>query len=230
MGAVRAAMVRWSAMTGTVTGMFWYAVFAAAGAAALTPAPRARRSMFRGAYGGAAVRERCGMAALLASVCARLRGGGTVTEALERYAERPFATRTATLRRWHGVLERVRTRDETVAQVRVVAFEAYAACRLSELSGCETVRCLEVVAADYRRLRMTEDLRRNAFAMPRATVRLLSALPFVTLGMGMLLGADPVAFLFGSAGGVTCLLLGSCCYLLGLAWLRILLADSGVRR
>ena len=126
-----------------------------------------------------------------------------------------------------AVLRRTRNRDETMRQVESMAFEFTAACRLSERSGCEMVRCLDVVADDYRRLRMMEDLRRNAFAMPLATVRLLSALPFLTVAMGMLLGGDPVGFLLGSAGGMACLGLGGVCYLIGLVWLRALFEDEG---
>lgn len=174
--------------------------------------------------------ERMGMAALLAGVCARLRGGGSMLEALERYADGPFATRAVTRDRVRALLYRVRMRDETESQVEAVAFGVVAACRLSETSGCEAARCLAVVAEDYRRLRMAEDLRRNAFAMPLATVKLLSALPLLTVVMGMALGADPLLFLFGSAGGTVCGAVGMACYVAGMVWLRVLLNDKEPER
>ena len=172
-----------------------------------------RRTCGGGGNAGAGAPTGEGMGEFLAQVRGRLRGGGTVQEALGSHGRYPFATRSITVARMAAVLRRTRNRDETMRQVESMAFEFTAACRLSERSGCEMVRCLDVVADDYRRLRMMEDLRRNAFAMPLATVRLLSALPFLTVAMGMLLGADPVGFLLGSAGGMACLGLGGVCYL-----------------
>lgn len=167
-----------------------------------------------------------GVGVLIASVQGRLRSGSTVFEALERYMGCPFATRAITLPRMRAVLWRARIRDETARQVETMAFAFTAACRLSERSGCEMARCLDVVAEDHHRLRMMENLRRNAFAMPAATVRLLSALPFVTVALGMLLGADPMGFLFDSVGGLACLGIGLACYLIGLLWLRMLFDEA----
>lgn len=67
-----------------------------------------------------------------------------------------------------------------------------------------------------------------ACAVPKATVGLLSALPAVTVALGELLGARPLAFLLGSPRGVVCLVLGGCCYAAGLAWMRALLKGSGL--
>ena len=113
-------------------------------------------------------------------------------------------------------------------QVESMAFEFTAACRLSERSGCEMVRCLDVVADDYRRLRMMEDLRRNAFAMPLATVRLLSGVAVPHGGDGHAAGRRPggVPARFGRRDGRVWDWEGSC-YLIGLVWLRALFEDEG---
>ena len=215
-----------------MTGWAVCAAVAVAAAVATAWRPSAvcrlrRRSCGGGGNAGAGTPTGEGMGEFLAQVRGCLRGGGTVQEALGSHGRYPFATRSITVARMAAVLRRTRNRDETMRQVESMAFEFTAVCRLSERSGCEMVRCLDVVADDYRRLRMMEDLRRNAFAMPLATVRLLSALPFLTVAMGMLLGADPVGFLLGSAGGMACLGLGGVCYLIGLVWLRALFEDEG---
>ncbi|WP_119731730.1 type II secretion system F family protein [Thermomonospora amylolytica] len=55
-------------------------------------------------------------------------------------------------------------------------------------------------------------------AGPRATARLLAVLPIVGLGMAAALGADPLAFLFGTVPGSVCLALGIGLDALGLWW------------
>jgi tight adherence protein B len=59
-----------------------------------------------------------------------------------------------------------------------------------------------------------------ALAGPRATVRLLAALPVVGLLLGTVIGADPVGFLVGSPIGVGCLIGAAVLDLTGLAWAR----------
>lgn len=46
-------------------------------------------------------------------------------------------------------------------------------------------------------------------AGPRATVRVLALLPLIGLGMGLLMGADPVGFLLGTPWGWACLVLAA---------------------
>lgn len=86
----------------------------------------------------------------------------------------------------------------------------------------------EAVLTAYRQMRLMQNLRSQACAVPKATVGLLSALPAVTVALGELLGARPLAFLLGSPRGVVCLTLGGCCYAAGLAWMRALLKGSGL--
>lgn len=130
-----------------------------------------------------------------------------------------------TATRLRGILAGRALPKERGSQIESVATELAAAVRLSESSGCPAVRCLEVVADSYCRARLLDDLRAQAFAVPQATVKLLSALPLITVMLGELLGAKPLSFLFGSMQGATCLGLGMCCYAAGVAWMRAMLRD-----
>jgi len=59
-------------------------------------------------------------------------------------------------------------------------------------------------------------------AGPRATARLLAALPLLGLAMAAALGAHPVPFLCGTLPGLACLITGMALNLLGLHWTRAL--------
>lgn len=59
---------------------------------------------------------------------------------------------------------------------------------------------------------------RTATAGPRLTQFILAALPLGGLGMGVLMGADPLVMLFGSMLGWGCLVLGLGSLLLGWCW------------
>lgn len=72
---------------------------------------------------------------------------------------------------------------------------------MSHRLGCPAVRCFDAVCESYARLRLREDLKRNAFAVPQSTVRMLMGLPAVTVALGELLGAHPLGVLFGSVQG-----------------------------
>ena len=194
--------------------MMWCAVLVAL-AVLIWPGNKSGR-LYRLAYRGravdsAAINEpryagspRVGVAQVITSAIARLRGGGTL------------------------VFEQRRLPDESPAQVLEAARGVTAAAVLSDELGCQAVPCLEAVLTAYRQMRLMQNLRSQACAVPKATVGLLSALPAVTVALGELLGARPLAFLLGSPRGVVCLVLGGCCYAAGLAWMRALLKGSGL--
>ena len=116
--------------------------------------------------------------------------------------------------------------EEQGEQMRRLSAELYAACQLSMALGCETSRCLAAVLASLKRQRLLNDLRRNAFAMPQATVKLLMALPLLTVLLGEGMGARPLAFLCGDARGLLCLGFALGCYAIGLLWIRVLLREN----
>jgi tight adherence protein B len=99
--------------------------------------------------------------------------------------------------------------------------------RLSEVLGSRLVESLRVVRTLYEQERRLEDLRAQAFSMPRATVKLLAALPVITLCGGEVLGAHSFAFLTGSAAGWMCCLCGLGLFGAGWMWMRRLLRDFG---
>ncbi|XRQ16820.1 type II secretion system F family protein [Actinomadura welshii] len=57
-------------------------------------------------------------------------------------------------------------------------------------------------------------------AGPRATSRLLAALPLLGLAMAAALGAHPLPFLFGTLPGLACLITATVLNLIGLYWTR----------
>lgn len=71
--------------------------------------------------------------------------------------------------------------------------------------------------------------REAAFAGPRATATVLQALPVVGLGLGLLLGADPVDFLLDGGLGTAVLGAGAALTVAGHGWTRRLVRTAGHR-
>ncbi|MFJ3958336.1 hypothetical protein [Arthrobacter sp. NPDC090010] len=104
------------------------------------------------------------------------------------------------------------------------------AVRSSELSGCPLASLLSRLALDLEQSADAEAARQSALAGPRASVALLSWLPFLGGGLGLLLGVDPVDVLLGSPLGVPVLVLGLLFWVLGRFWSRRLVAGAeGIR-
>lgn len=169
---------------------------------------------------------RSGIAQVLASAIARMAGGGTLVEAFEEQFGGRFAVRRLTPQRLTDLFERRRLPDESRAQSVRAAMGAAAAATVSEELGCRAVPCLEAVLDVYSHMRLMQNMRAQAFAVPQATVGLLSALPAIAVVLGELMGAHPLLFLFGSQRGLVCLVSGGCCYVVGLVWMRALMRDG----
>jgi tight adherence protein B len=110
--------------------------------------------------------------------------------------------------------------------------------RVAQSPGCDGLRavvaCWRVAAASGAALapaidRVADalqdeiDLSREVasiMAGPRATVHVLAGLPVIGLLLGTAIGARPIAFLFGSALGVGCVLGAVVLDALGVAWSR----------
>lgn len=189
--------------------------------------PTGRHSLDGGAPAQATPRH--GLAVTLALVAASLKAGAGTCQALERQLGEG-------LEDMHGDLDvsvvrerlqRCRLEEETRAEVDQVAHGLRAAVLMSRLLGCPVARCVEAVRASAARMRLREDLRRNAFAVPTSTMRLLLGLPAVVLVLGELMGAHPLHVLFGSWQGAVLLVLGVGCYAAGVAWMRRLVRTSG---
>ena len=84
-----------------------------------------------------------------------------------------------------------------------------AACfDIAEASGCPLADVLTRFAAQLEAEDDAEAARQTALAGPRATARLLGWLPLLGLGLGMLLGVDPVRILLGTPYGIAAFTLG----------------------
>lgn len=163
-----------------------------------------------------------GTIAGLATLSSMLRCGGNLVESVEVLTGRSFATRTLTLNRCYEVMWKCHSRDENPEQIRMVAMSLSAAFRLSEELGCEAARCIDAAAAACRRAHQVDELRNKAFSMPKATVKLLSALPIAAMAVAELIGVRALSFLFSTMPGLICLTLGSLCYILGVLWMHAL--------
>ncbi|RSX55162.1 pilus biosynthesis protein [Bifidobacterium dolichotidis] len=130
------------------------------------------------------------------------------------------------VQRLHTALQQHQAKEDNDDQLNFVCQGLVAAYELSGRLGCHTAVCCEAVQAAYKRMRLQADLTANAFAVPRSTVRVLSALPLLTLLLGECLGAHPIQFLLSSPAGWLCLLTGSACYAFGLWWLHMLLTRA----
>lgn len=100
--------------------------------------------------------------------------------------------------------------------------------RMSESTGAPLATSLER-AAEHAEERIDALLgRQSALAAPRATGRILSWLPLLGLGLGVLMGSDPVGVLTGSILGVLTGLLGLGLAFVGRRWTAALVHRAEV--
>lgn len=162
----------------------------------------------------AAVREVCEVLA------AELRAGRTPDEAL--------ASASAVLPELGPAVLAGRLGGDVPTAVREIsapgATEALhalaAAWSVADRSGAGLAVVLDQLTT---KLRADEELRQEVsaqLAAPRATARVVAALPLAGLALGLGLGADPLAFLLGTPAGLGCLVVGAGLVLAGLAWVE----------
>ena len=159
-----------------------------------------------------------GIDATIAAIIARVSGGGTLVEAFEEQGGMRFATPRITAMRAQRVLRIRAMRDESEEDIARAAHHVASACALSERLGCEISDCLQAAATAHERERRMYERKREVFAMPKATIRLLSGLPAVTVALGEVMGSHPLRFLLGSGQGMLCLLAGLTWYGFGMLW------------
>ncbi|MGH3384168.1 MAG: type II secretion system F family protein [Nocardioidaceae bacterium] len=157
-------------------------------------------------------------------LAAELRAGQPAVRALSRVAaEHPFlapAAQSAGLGGdVPGVLDGLAERPG-FAGLRMVA----AAWRVADRSGAGLAVVLDRVSAALRAEQACADEVSASLGPPRATARLLAVLPVMGLVLGVGIGGDPVAFLFGTAPGNVCLALGCALALTGVWWVERLAA------
>ena len=103
-------------------------------------------------------------------------------------------------------------------RARRVWFQLAACFDVAEASGCPLADVLTRFAAQLEAEDDADAARQTALAGPRATVRLLTWLPFLGLGLGVLLGVDPVEVLLGTPLGVAALAAGLALTAAGRIW------------
>ncbi len=119
-------------------------------------------------------------------------------------------------------------RDASAARSAALAAAA-ASWSAAADSGAGLADGLERAAGLARaQQRVTADLATET-AAPRATARTLAALPVIGVGLGQLLGADPLVWLIGSPPGRACLVIGLLMQLAGYLWSSRIVARAQPR-
>lgn len=103
------------------------------------------------------------------------------------------------------------------------------AWRVSEQTGAPMADGLERVAEALRTDQQVRAMVGGELAAPRATGKIMAVLPFCGLGLGYVIGGDPLAFLLDGPIGWSCLLLGVILAGVGVLWIDGLArtADEG---
>lgn len=94
------------------------------------------------------------------------------------------------------------------------------AWRLSISTGAELAAALDEVAEALASDQALTLLISSEAASPRATGKIMAVLPIVGIGLGYVMGGDPVTFLVGTPIGWTCLVLGSFFACVGVLWME----------
>jgi tight adherence protein B len=93
----------------------------------------------------------------------------------------------------------------------------------AERTGAPLAGVLDAFARGLREDERAEAEREAALAGPRASGTVLGLLPAVGIGLGYLLGADPLGTLVLTGVGRVCLVVGTGLWLCGWWWTRVLL-------
>ncbi|MDQ0031130.1 type II secretion system F family protein [Arthrobacter bambusae] len=100
---------------------------------------------------------------------------------------------------------------------------------VAEATGCPLADVLTRFAAQLEAEDDAGDARQTALAGPKATARLLTWLPVFGLGLGMMLGVDPVGVLLANGLGLAALTAGGVLTVTGRLWSsRLVHAAAGV--
>jgi Flp pilus assembly protein TadB len=94
---------------------------------------------------------------------------------------------------------------------------------ISSNSGSSINGALTQIAQTLINRKKQEQLISTELASTKATVFVLAGLPIMGLGMGLILGADPISWLLGSMAGRVCLVIGLGLEVVGWLWIKRLL-------
>lgn len=154
--------------------------------------------------------------AAINALAAELRAGKDPQSALIAAAGvPPVWPRTLTVAHNHG---------DTVSALQADAIDrpelrALAACwRVGVNSGSGLAPSIDSLAASLRQAQEVRLHLEAELASPRATARMLAMLPAVGIGLGYLMGADPLGWLLSGVLGVTVLIVGVGLTAAGMWW------------
>lgn len=94
------------------------------------------------------------------------------------------------------------------------------AWQLSLSTGASMTNSLDDLAEALNDDETLDLVIKSEAAGPRASGKIMAVLPFIAMGMGYLLGGDPVGFLFGSPLGWACLICGCVFACGGMLWME----------
>ena len=158
----------------------------------------------------------------LRTLSAELRAGGTPVEALRRAAGDPVLWPHALAAAQFGEpVDAALVRDARSHPVIAGPLRQLAACwRVGVTRGAGLAVSIERLALSVRAQQELEATLRSELAAPRATGRMLALLPIVGMGMGYLLGANPLAWFLGSSAGILVLMCAVALTAVGGIWTR----------
>lgn len=103
------------------------------------------------------------------------------------------------------------------------------AWQVSAVSGASLTGTLEGVAAGLAADQSLRSVVGSELAAPRATGKLMAALPALGLGMGYLIGGKPLGWLAGGLAGWACLVLGVGFACAGVLWIENLARQAAAQ-
>jgi tight adherence protein B len=151
----------------------------------------------------------------LAALAAELRAGQPPILALRRTGTQVWPRAAAAARLGGDLTQALRAdaRDEP-------ALRGLAACwEITARTGSGMAITVQRLADSVRSTQETRVHLRAQLAAPRATARMLAALPLIGILLGHVLGADPITWLLGSAFGLVVVILAAVCTGVGWWWI-----------
>lgn len=172
-------------------------------------------------------RERAEVVRSCQLLAGMLRLGLVPTAALPAAAQRaPLLAEAAAVQELGGRVGPVLRTGASVPG-RAGLAELAQAWEVAERTGASMTATLDAVAGRLVAAAEVHDTVEAELSAPRATGRLLAALPIAGLALGYLLGGDPVGFLTGLWFGQACLVAGVVLGCAGLVWTELLADRHG---
>lgn len=164
------------------------------------------------------VRAREETARAVRTLALLLQAGHVPGRALEEAASDCTVLETASLTGQLGGDVAAALQDAGAMPGRHGLTRAAAAWRVSERTGAPIAAVLTRVAENLRQEKHLAGVVSAELAAARASGRIMALLPFVAVGVGTVVGADPLKFLFGSWPGEVALLSGTVLAATGVIW------------